>query len=299
VVLLDSKADGDCAIELICDEVTPPKPPTPPPCMDQTMAADDCKPDRCGRDAAAGSGNGCDHCDCAIAGSGRVDIMMLIPVITGSLHDEGEIKLEGAVGSGRVDVQVEGPGGEAAGARLPIPAAAALSNIAEGAGSYDYSRSCQSLLRGLSAADKFESSGATDAEPPAPAVVLRCNTSTFGMLDSDGTGDFEGMAGVEERAYTGESRADSEQGTSAAAAVDTAALFALYLRRVQPCRVSLDRRAKSAGAALLRSDLGSALFTRFEALSGKPAGMLRIFQCASPHNPHSYSHWWRGYAASW
>jgi hypothetical protein len=159
---------------------------------------------------------------------------------------EGEIRLE-VTGGSSLDILSKSVAQEG----FPISAAAAQDTVSEGIGA----NGCSSLApRRLATVD-----GVVTWTCEAPkAVALRRVDSAFSIIDSDGTRDFEGIAtGVEEVA------SDVEAGELVDANVaETAALLALYLRRVQPSRESLGRRAQSAGTALLRSDLGSALFTR-------------------------------------
>jgi hypothetical protein len=193
--------------------------------------------------ACAGSGTCSKNGDSVVASRESIEI-----IIKDSRHDEGEIKRKGSVGGIFVESQAV-----AEAAQFPIPAAAsAQAEHASAHGRY--------FRRRALVEDVVEVCSAADVAPPAAVAVLRRDNSTLGIMNPDGMGDFEGIAGgLNDGVFEGA----AGWGAAAATEAEMAALLAVYLRRVQPCRESLDRRAQSAGAALLRSDLGSALFTRF------------------------------------
>ncbi len=206
-------------------------------------------------------------------------------VITDSCRDLGEIEPDGARGSSCqcADVQCQGAAETGGGVAAPAAAAAAAlptTMTAEGAAADGRRR----LALHRWAADGVDSEGAADAAPPAEAPVLGS------VVDPDGTADCE-AGGVDDCACQGGAGEGAAAAAAAAADAETAALLEVYLRRVQPCRESLDLRAQSAGAALLRSDLGSALFTRF-ALKGLAANMRAAVaeserDCDCPHAAHN------------
>jgi hypothetical protein len=172
-------------------------------------------------------------------------------VIVAGCHDEGELKLEGT-GSSCVDVGSQSVAEE----ELSIPSAAAQATVAEGFGA---NRRRSRAVRRAATVDGDDTG--TDAAPAASSPAFRRDESANSLIDPDGNGNFEGISmGDEEAASDGEAGEGVDVADDVA---ETAALLAVYLRRVQPSRESLNRRAQSAGAALLRSDLGSALFTRF------------------------------------
>jgi hypothetical protein len=217
-------------------------------------------------DGARGDSHGSDHGGLgdAMAGSGNDDedpgnsdlASSCRAVITPGHHEEGVVRPEGTAVSGHGDTDGSGMYAEnlgEVGEGFPIPVAAVQATV-EGVG-----RRIRSPCRSAGAIG-FENRNGPDAVPHAAAAALCRDDSAFSMIDPDGTGDFEAIAvDFEEDACE---RAVVE-GAETARVAETAALLAVYLRRVQPCRESLDRRVQSAGAALLRSDLGSALFTRF------------------------------------
>jgi hypothetical protein len=272
VVLRDSEAGRDRATDscgLGCDDAYSTKRLTADQAAARTASAladDEFGESNGARVGSHRSGRSCSRgaveaaCDFGVMGgalpeSGNcnesvVESSSLAAAIAAGCQAEGEIRLEDTGGS-YMDILSKGVTEEG----FSISASAAQGAVAEGI--WANGRRSRAPRR-VSTVDGVETW--TCAAPNA--VALRRDDSAFSIIDSDGTGDFEGIAaGVEEVAW------DVEAGEVVDANVaEMAALRAVYLRRVQPSRGSLNRRAQSAGTALLRSDLGSALFTRLRVL---------------------------------
>ncbi len=134
-----------------------------------------------------------------------------------------------------------------------ISSAATQATVFEGVSSDD--RSSQTLC-GWAAPDGFEGRNGANAFPPASPDPPPNEDNSFSVVDQIDTGNFEVLSSA---SATGVIERGAEESVEVA---KMAALLAVFLRRVEPCRESLNMRAQSAGAALLRSNLGSALFTR-------------------------------------
>jgi hypothetical protein len=207
--------------------------------------------------------SGCQECDlvdnhdaAAPTSSECIKIIIEASHRRDSEDDHALESVTGGISKDKESPQLEVTEPEALGV-FPTPEAASARVEDASAGSRRCSRR---LLRRLSDAGlEVSTTQAVDAARPFPVAILRRDASSFRLVDPAGAGNFDiALDSLEDGALEG----TVGEGAAAYTVAETAALLAVYLRRVQPCKESLDRRAQSVEEALLRSDLGSALFTR-------------------------------------